>query len=177
MARQIDLIWTSSAGPEPRHADSTVQADLARRPRPAIVTLRNWPSKAEAPSLPTLGELIAMPVASAVAYRLSIKGVGGSLLVATGYRGAIGSASQLVRLSREALPRAVELPTDLVLPLTYAILGMLTPGPAVMSGDRRHPLRRSSGSPSNRPCHSEVVGQGTACRCGAGAHDATPQET
>jgi integrase/recombinase XerD len=49
-------------------------------------------------------------------------------------------------------------------PLAFTILSALTQGPAVTLADRRHPLRRSSGSPPNRPCHSEVAGQGTACR-------------
>ena len=49
-------------------------------------------------------------------------------------------------------------------PLAFTISSALTRGPAVTLADRRHPLRRSSGSPPNRPCHSEVAGQGTACR-------------
>ncbi len=53
-------------------------------------------------------------------------------------------------------------------PLAFTILSALTQGPAVTLADRRHPLRRSSGSPPNRPCHSEVAGQGTACRLWSG---------
>jgi len=93
--------------------------------------------------MPTLGELIAMRVASAVAYRLSIKGGGRSFLAETGYRGALGSAGRLVRLSREAPPRAVELPAGLVLPLTYAILGVLSQGPCCQVGGRRHGKART----------------------------------
>ncbi len=49
-------------------------------------------------------------------------------------------------------------------PLGLYDLSALTWEPAVTLADRRHPLRRSSGSPPNRPCHSEVAGQGTVCR-------------
>jgi hypothetical protein len=49
-------------------------------------------------------------------------------------------------------------------PFAQTILSVLTQGPAVTLADRRRPLRRSSGSLPNRACHSEVAGQGTACR-------------
>src|SRR5580700_5015603 len=69
---------------------------------------------------------------------------------------------------RKAPPRTVELPADLVFSARLTILSALTQGPAVALADRGHPLRRSSGSPPNRPCHSEVAGQGAACRLWSG---------
>jgi hypothetical protein len=70
--------------------------------------------------------------------------------------------------SCEAPPQNVELLADLVFPLAFTVLTALTQGPAVTLADRSHPLRRSSDSPPNRPCHSEVAGQGTACRLWSG---------
>jgi hypothetical protein len=50
---------------------------------------------------PTLGGFIAMPVAWAVAYRLSVRGVGGSPLAATG----CGGAGQERKLTRQIIWR------------------------------------------------------------------------
>ena len=150
----------------PAHSRATGRALLARRTGPQNTI-----------SLPTLGELIAMRVASAVAYRLSIKGGGRSFLVETGYRGAIGSAGRLVRLSREAPPRAVELPAGLVLPLTYAILGMLSQGPCCQVGGPPPPAAPEFRFAFESAAPFRSAGQGAGCRCGAGARDATSQET
>ena len=68
----------------------------------------------------------------------------------------------------EAPPQTIELPADLLFSARLQILSALTQGPAVTSADRRHPLRRGAGSPPNRPCHSEVAGQGTACKLWSG---------
>lgn len=153
-----------------------VTSRAAPRPASGPITQRETQRPADG-FLPTLGELIAMRVASAVAYRLSIKGGGRSFLVETGYRGAIGSAGRLVRLSREAPPRAVELPAGLVLPLTYAILGMLSQGPCCQVGGPPPPAVPEFRFAFESAAPFRSAGQGAGCRCGAGARDATSQET
>src|SRR5258708_17688702 len=42
--------------------------------------------------------------------------------------------------------------------------------------DHRHPLGRGPADVSDRSCHPKVAGQASACKCGAGAFDATPPE-
>ena len=70
-----------------------ITADLARRSRPAAVTIGNRSSGMQATlSLPNRCGLIAMPVAWTVACRLSLLGGGGSSSVATGRGGAKASA-------------------------------------------------------------------------------------
>jgi hypothetical protein len=88
-------------GPARRHATRNPPADggcerlvRSRYPPKARMPEPGRPGeKCSTLSLPTLGDSIAMPVALAVAYRLSIMGASGSPLAATGCRGAIGSAS------------------------------------------------------------------------------------
>src|SRR6266699_1097856 len=66
--------------------------------------------------------------------------------------------------SREAPPQTAEVTADLLFPWPDPISGALTQGLAVMIGRPPPPAAPNSGPPSNRPCHSKVAGQDTACK-------------
>ncbi len=60
--------------------------------------------------------------------------------------------------------------------LIVLILPKLTQGLAVMSADRRHPLRRSPIIRGDRPCHPSGWSDMLSARCGAGNHNSRHSE-